>query len=560
LAGRARARSWAGAVIVSNTGDSGWALVPEDGAALLADAAPAPASFPAKLLVLLHDRWQAQPGAALTLLPCELVSCNGDRLREIVVQLARGWNCSPAFVDWLQGQPVWANSLVDRIVSEALDPVGAVAEPYALWAIESQPRLLLPCRHPSIVLTDSLARFERLKLFLLNLGHTLLADLWAKGGFAADMTVVQAMQDSDLRTPLEEAWQQEGCRCSTRQGEEARAYLVELRDRLLNPFPRTASPTSRRTTSRRRRAPGAAGEQARRHAGLDQPRCRRRWPFTEQGASNATHGHGDRHRAEISPNTAPARAVWPAVLAPGRFEHPQLQHSSRAGESAVRLLGVPRHRLRGDMAAIGADADLPLVTFAARASAHLPAARRASTGLDGMCSMSTDHLPAHALIVPYASDNVAVARVSWPRRSGRAAGRLGMPVRAAIAAGHKIALRHRLRRVVLKYGQPIGVARRRSCPRARTCITSSSARRCWGRRRWRTAALPVGEAATSKGMWGEGRVATRNYIGVLTSVNCSATVARAIADHFRRDIHPEALARHPNVDGVVPDAARVRHE
>ena len=49
----------------------------------------------------------------------------------------------------------------------------------------------------------------------------------------------------------------------------------------------------------------------------------------------------------------------------------------------------------------------------------------------------------------------------------------------------------------------------------------------------------------------DGRVATRNYIGVLTSVNCSATVARAIADHFRRDIHPEALAPYPNVDGVV---------
>jgi altronate hydrolase len=49
----------------------------------------------------------------------------------------------------------------------------------------------------------------------------------------------------------------------------------------------------------------------------------------------------------------------------------------------------------------------------------------------------------------------------------------------------------------------------------------------------------------------DGRVATRNYIGVLTSVNCSATVARAIADHFRRDVHPEALAAYPNVDGVV---------
>lgn len=49
----------------------------------------------------------------------------------------------------------------------------------------------------------------------------------------------------------------------------------------------------------------------------------------------------------------------------------------------------------------------------------------------------------------------------------------------------------------------------------------------------------------------DGRIATRNYIGILTSVNCSATVARAIADHFRRDTHPDALADFPNVDGVV---------
>ena len=49
----------------------------------------------------------------------------------------------------------------------------------------------------------------------------------------------------------------------------------------------------------------------------------------------------------------------------------------------------------------------------------------------------------------------------------------------------------------------------------------------------------------------DGRVATRNYLGVLTSVNCSATVARAIASHFDRDTHPEALAAYPNVDGVI---------
>jgi arabinonate dehydratase len=45
----------------------------------------------------------------------------------------------------------------------------------------------------------------------------------------------------------------------------------------------------------------------------------------------------------------------------------------------------------------------------------------------------------------------------------------------------------------------------------------------------------------------DGRVATRNYIGILSTVNCSATVARGIADHFRG----EALAAFPNVDGVV---------
>jgi altronate hydrolase len=49
----------------------------------------------------------------------------------------------------------------------------------------------------------------------------------------------------------------------------------------------------------------------------------------------------------------------------------------------------------------------------------------------------------------------------------------------------------------------------------------------------------------------DGRVATRNYIGVLSSVNCSATAARAIADHFSRQTNPRALEAYPNVDGVV---------
>ena len=49
----------------------------------------------------------------------------------------------------------------------------------------------------------------------------------------------------------------------------------------------------------------------------------------------------------------------------------------------------------------------------------------------------------------------------------------------------------------------------------------------------------------------DGRVATRNYIGILSSVNCSATAARAIADHFSRQTNPTALEAFPHVDGVV---------
>ena len=60
--------------------------------------------------------------------------------------------------------------------------------------------------------------------------------------------------------------------------------------------------------------------------------------------------------------------------------------------------------------------------------------------------------------------------------------------------------------------------------------------------------MPETERATFQGIVrADGRVATRNYIGVLTSVNCSASAARFIADAFRGD----ALADYPNVDGVV---------
>ena len=51
----------------------------------------------------------------------------------------------------------------------------------------------------------------------------------------------------------------------------------------------------------------------------------------------------------------------------------------------------------------------------------------------------------------------------------------------------------------------------------------------------------------------DGRVATRNYIGILTSVNCSAHVAGMVADVFKKNpfTGDNPLADFPNVDGVV---------
>ena len=56
------------------------------------------------------------------------------------------------------------------------------------------------------------------------------------------------------------------------------------------------------------------------------------------------------------------------------------------------------------------------------------------------------------------------------------------------------------------------------------------------------------QAATFEGIVrSDGRVGTRNYIGVLTSVNCSASVARHVTKRFQEDV----MAEFPNVDGVI---------
>ena len=125
---------------------------------------------------------------------------------------------------------------------------------------------------------------------------------------------------------------------------------------------------------------------------------------------------------------------------------------------------------------------------------------------------------------------------------------------ASIPAGHKVASRAiRKGDQIRKYGQIIGVASEDieagdhvhthnldMSEFSRDYSAGSSARP--------TAFFPEKEQASFKGIVrDDGQVATRNYIGVLPSVACSASVCRYIADAFTDEI----LADYPNVDGVV---------
>lgn len=159
-----------------------------------------------------------------------------------------------------------------------------------------------------------------------------------------------------------------------------------------------------------------------------------------------------------------------------------------------------------------------------------------------------------AVIRLHANDDVVIARNQLV--SGTVIKEEGITVVGLIPPGHKMATRTiEPGAPVRRYGQIIGFASRPIAAGqhvhthnlamgdfTRDYAYSAEAREF----------IRFETPATFDGIVREdGRVATRNYIGILTSVNCSATVARAIADYFRRDIHPQMLADYSNVDGVV---------
>ena len=127
----------------------------------------------------------------------------------------------------------------------------------------------------------------------------------------------------------------------------------------------------------------------------------------------------------------------------------------------------------------------------------------------------------------------------------------GTQTRALIPSGHKIATQAMAKGdVIRKYAQVIGYAAQDIAAGAHVHTHNVEFRNTDAAYEFGTNLRPATPASgdTFMGFRREnGDVGTRNYIAIVTSVNCSATAARMIAAHFT----PEVLADYPNVDGVV---------
>jgi tagaturonate reductase len=222
-------------IILSNTAEVGYTLDPAD-----QQSDRPPRSFPAKLLLVLKERYQAgQPG--VTILPCELFEHNADLLLGLLIQLAQAWGLPIGLEHWLRTQCVWHNTLVDRIVSAqpaehpllANDALLTVAEPFAFWAIETKTGDGAPFHHPAIKTTTDVMPYFLRKVRILNAAHTALVTKAVPRRFT---TVRQAVSEPEIAAWLNRLLFDEILPVLQGRVEEPEKFARQTLERLRNPF------------------------------------------------------------------------------------------------------------------------------------------------------------------------------------------------------------------------------------------------------------------------------------------------------------------------------------
>ena len=165
-------------------------------------------------------------------------------------------------------------------------------------------------------------------------------------------------------------------------------------------------------------------------------------------------------------------------------------------------------------------------------------------------------MPATAMfdaVLLHADDNICVAARNLAAGEEISAGPYTVELREPVKLGHKIALvpiasGSRVR----KFGQTIGFATADVEPGAWVHTHNLTAGQFDRDYQYATDVppdLPPLQGRTFQGYRrGDGRAATRNYLAIVSSVNCSASVSKYIAQRFDRSM----LKDFPNVDGIVP--------
>jgi fructuronate reductase len=181
----------------------------------------------------------------LTILSCDNLSSNGDRLHFLL--LAEAKHLSPQLATWIERQVACPNTMVDRIVPATLDhdrdeaksylgvedawPVPA--EPFTQWVIENRFAGEMP-ELPSVgvQLVESCAPYEAMKLRLLNAAHSAMAYLGAPAGFE---TVDQAVASPQVRAVLRRLWFEAAATLPVVVQDEVPDYVRALESRFSNP-------------------------------------------------------------------------------------------------------------------------------------------------------------------------------------------------------------------------------------------------------------------------------------------------------------------------------------
>ena len=237
--------------IISNTTEAGIALTGEE----QPEDQPC-ASFPGKLCQLLYARFRHFGGdraKGVVVLPVELIEKNGDRLKQYVLELAEKWRLEKDFAAWISEGCIFANTLVDRIVTgfpaveaEALyerlgyeDALLTVGEPFGLWVIECEAPEALARRLPlhqiglPVIYTRDLTPYRERKVRILNGAHT--ASVLA--AYLAGEDIVRGMMHNSVaRAYLDRAVYEELLPTVKLPESEVHVFAQAVMERFDNPF------------------------------------------------------------------------------------------------------------------------------------------------------------------------------------------------------------------------------------------------------------------------------------------------------------------------------------